>query len=367
MNAELLKEFLVEITENENYFEVQKKLNSLESSLNNLAGTPHDQNHQSDVSKNLDELENAVTGFEEEFSPKDKQRFHEINAHEFFSSDMIQKIKQSISKNSLSPAVVRDHVNDLTEKRRKYLNGLESLIVNLTAIGIEITDLEEKETEIGFQIPRDIFNNNLDELINELRAIKRIIRTFSEVTTGQIEEIKVGQISTSDPLIFLSQSLAVVVSLSTAVDWALSKWREIEEIRNIRAQTAKLQAFTEQETAKIFDKKISSVIDDAIKEKVTELLNKSDLNDARKNELGKALSDSLKSLLARIERGMTIEIRMLDYSDFEDTETEEEESEEGNIKPEMHKLQALQNKLKFPIASQNPILSLPSFKAEKKE
>lgn len=365
MNVELLKEFCEKILEFEEAYAVQNSLESLRSSMDALAGNPQDQAQQKNVSNSLKSLQDAIISFENEFSPKEKERLREVQGYSYFSADFVSEIKNKISENALSPAVVRDHINGISKKRQQYIDNLKALIASLDKIGIEISDLEDDETEIGFQIPRDIFNNNLEGLIKELSAIKGIVRTFSEVTTGTVEDIKVGQISTSDPLIFLAQSLPVILAIAKAVDWSLAKWKEVEEIRNLRAQTAQIKHFTQKEVSGFYDKKIKEIVDTGIEEKAKEILSNCALEQARKNELQKALKHALESLFARIERGMTIEIRMLPYEEEEAEEGASEDAEEGDASSpttinSQKELENIQVSLKFPAPNPNPILKLPA-------
>lgn len=79
------------------------------------------------------------------------------------------------------------------------------------------------EAEVSFLMPRSIFDNSFEGLIDELEELKFIVRTFSEISTGGIEEVTVGQISTSDPLFSLGMNPETVLLLGAAVSWAL--WR----------------------------------------------------------------------------------------------------------------------------------------------
>jgi len=366
MNVELLKEFCEKILEFENLYGVQAELSNLQAGLQNLAGNPQDQGQQTQVSKSLSALHNAINQFDYEFSPKEQEKFRAIKAENFFTSNFVDDIKEKIAENPMSPAVVRDHVNQITEIRRQYLENLKSLVDNLEKIGIEVDELEDNETQIGFQIPREIFHNNLDGLILELNAICKIIRAFSEVTTGNIEEIKVGQISTTDPLIFLAQSAPIAFALAKTVEWILAQWKEIEEIRHLRAQTAQIKQFTKKEVETLFDTKIKEIVDNGIKEKVAEILKSSPLDKGRKNELEKSLKDAIKSLFARIERGMTIELRMLPLEEIDEDSDESQENVDVNFEL-LKEIQSMQITLKFPEPNAKPILKLPKATKQKED
>ena len=110
--------------------------------------------------------------------------------------------------------------------------------------------------EIGITIPRKLFDNNLDGLIAELKEIRFILRAFSEVSTGSVEPVILRQISTTDPLFFLGMPAETIAAVGAAVTWVLSTWRQIEEIRNVRAETQNLQFANCSAVLLMFDAKI---------------------------------------------------------------------------------------------------------------
>ncbi|GJL80246.1 MAG: hypothetical protein NPINA01_32350 [Nitrospinaceae bacterium] len=137
----------------------------------------------------------------------------------------------------------------------------------------------------------------------------------------------------------------------------------MEEIRNVRAETANLKEFSEKEIKSIFDKKIEETIDKAIKEKTKSLLEQNKDESLRKNEQDIDISWALKSILARIERGMTVEIRFLPPAQEESAE-EGQTTEPQEEPQEFVKLREIVPNLVFPSPDPNPVLQLPNPKKE---
>ena len=77
--------------------------------------------------------------------------------------------------------------------------------------------MEPGEAEIGFRLPRQLFEDNLDGLIGELPEIRFIVRAFSEASTGSAEPIIVKQIPTTEPIFFFGMSVSTVVAVGKAV------------------------------------------------------------------------------------------------------------------------------------------------------
>jgi hypothetical protein len=202
-------------------------------------------------------------------------------------------------------------------------------------------------------LPRELFKNELESLIKELGEIRFILRALSELATGSAEPIEVGQISTSDPQFFLHINVATIVLIGGAVTWALNTWKQVEDIRKVRAETRKLPAFSEKEVEEIFDKKIKSSIDEAIESKTDDLLSQIVDKSERTREQRQHLKVALESLLARIERGMTVEIRFLPPAATTEAV--------GNETPEAAAFASLKHitpQLVFPEAAENPVLQL---------
>jgi hypothetical protein len=175
---------------------------------------------------------------------------------------------------------------------------------------------------------------------------------FSEIAIGSTEPVEVHQISTSDPVLFLGMSTATIVMFGKIVTWALDTWKKVVEIKKIRAETQKSPLFSEEEVKLIFDKKIEDIIRGSIMEKVNELLPTSGGSTGRVNELRTDLTWALESVLTRVERGMTVELRFLPPPQRADAApTPGQQSVET--------LQEIASKLVFPPAEVSPILPLP--------
>jgi hypothetical protein len=160
-------------------------------------------------------------------------------------------------------------------------------------------------------LPRSLFHNDFEKLIDELEELDFILRAFSELATGSVETIEVHQISTSDPQFFFGLSPVTIAAIGTAITWALNTWKQVEDVRKVRAETRKLSAFSEKEVDDIFDRKIKSIMGTSIDAETKRLLADTGTRGGRVYEQGEHLKRALESILARVERGMTVEIRAL--------------------------------------------------------
>ena len=294
---------------------------------------------------------------QENFEPAEIKRFEEIDARPFFVDDIPGDIARRVAENPATPAVVQQYVGDLVTRRQDFLNTLAELRERFDRLGITASRLEPGEAEVGFTIPRQLFEGNLDGLIGELREIRFIIRAFSEAATGSVEPIVVKQISTTDPLFFFGVSVSAIVAIGKAVHWVLDTWKKVEDIRQVRAQTRKLNIEGDKAILDMFDLSITKTIDAAVEAKVKELVPPTDGKDGRARELDTHLNRALHSLFARIERGMTVEIRFL-LPPVRSEAVGLEAPGETTAAP-FAQLAEISSQLVFPPPAAEPVLALP--------
>lgn len=339
---------------------IDQYLSEIEGQMNNLASSPQNSSFQVELSAALKRLSDAFYNMQKEFEPRQIKATNEINGQDFFLSDIPSVFSTIINDNPLTPAVARDSINHIISNRRAYINTLTQLNVTLEAVGVEPLELAEGEAEIGFQIPRSMFSNQLDLMTKELNKINRILRAFSELETGSIEPVEIKTISTSDPLFFFGISTPVIIAVGEAVKWGLNLWKEVEEIRLARAQTQKIKSIPEEQTKAFFDLRITELIENATSRKLDELLSTKERG-GREHEQRQDLSFALDYIMAALERGLTVEIRCLPPRDSFTGSPEEDGGSAG-----LTQVAIVGRELKFPVRHLgNPILALP--KAPKNE
>ncbi len=357
MNASRLREILDLLLEREKTFQIQATLQDLNNKLTELVSQPQNPTFQSQFSHALDSLNKANEAVKTSIEPAQISLLEEIGADKYFTHDFTTEISNSIRDNPLSPEVAREKLNKFLAERDNYIQQITQLCNNLKSLNIEVSTLEKGDVEIGFLLPRSLFNNRLDQLIKELRDINRIIRAFSEVTIGKVEEVEVRQISTSDPLFFFHLSRETIVAVGAAVTWALHTWKQVEEIRRVRAETRRTEVLTEKEASDIFDNKVNEKIKVAVETKVNELIKNEPNSDGREKEQRIALGWALESILAHVERGMIVEIRFL----LPSPKTNEEGIQADTTEDvEFQSLQKIAKQLVFPKMEGTPILKLQS-------
>lgn len=334
-------------------FKIDTKVQAVLDAVSTLANQPADQTAQSQLQGNLRELADALEHQLVHIDPIFASYARAVGGYQFFSVEMLRKIEAAIAENAMTPAVARDAIQEIQEKRQGYLTQLRALVKSMKNLSIESDDIDEGEAQIGFRIPRELFHNDFVGWIRELNEIKRIVRPFSELATGGAEPLKLGEVSSTDPIVFIGLAATTVASLSKAVSWCLDSWKRVEEIRKLRAETAEISAKNAgvlDDIAADMDARIAATIEQAISDHAKELV--APTAAGRGHEQVTAIEISLRSLLARIERGMTVELKFLPSNDSA--------AEPEEVRTAMSDIELSVQALTFPVPSAIPIIALPA-------
>jgi hypothetical protein len=332
---------------------VDAKVAAIVNWLTNLASNPAEPSYQLELRNAVDALKATLEQTDLERDPSYISYGSLIGADRFFSTSLLGQIVQAIGENGITPAVARDRVHAIYNDRQSFVHRLVMLVDALSGLGIGPDNLPAGESQIGFRVPREMFDNELTGWISELNEVRRIIRPFSELSTGSAEPLKMGEVSSSDPIVFLILNISTVATIATAISWCIDQWKKVEEIRNLRAQTAKLDTDVDKNildglTAK-FDEMIEQRVSRAVNEQAIRFVEPT--SDAgRHNELVTEMERSLRSLLARIERGMTVELKLIAKAK-DDASAEDNQAADTIIR--------IMPQLAFPSPSGSPTLSLP--------
>jgi hypothetical protein len=356
MNTSRLLELIGSLLDVESGLSIQKALQQLNQHLGNLMQNTSDANLQNAVATTLDNLRTIVTQLKSRFNPSQVTAMMEIGAADFFVTDFMAEIDGWIQKNPMTPAVTKKNLDTFITNRQKYLTQLSAIRDNMNAIGLAPSAGTPGAAEVGFLVPRSFFKNQLDLMVKELSTTNHIIRIFSEVVSdGGAEQVEVREISTTDPQFFFGLSPVTVAAIGFAAKWAIDLWGEVEKIRKVRAETRQLKIHTEKELQALFDDKIKDKFAEAIRGEVERLLGPENSQPGRRTELRNGLAWALESLIARIERGIQIDVRSVPP-----TAPSPEEQRDPKVGQAFTELEEIKRKLAYPESEDQPVMKLPS-------
>jgi hypothetical protein len=353
VNSSTLRALLAKTLQNEKKHKAQGFLEQLRDAASNMASAPQEPSYQSQFAEVLGSLKSSVTGIAASLSPADIERLDEISSRYEFSIALVKDVEAAIAENPATPAVIRDKLTEFAVERADTLSHLNNLFQELVYFGFDDEFNSADQGQVGFKVPRPLFENSLSGFIAELNFVRKFVRLTSEAEGENPDAIEIGTISTSDPLVWVIVAYGVARTIGSVTDWALDTWKKVEEIRNIRAQTKNLTAFKPEEVEEIFGPKIETQIQEAIEAKVAELV-ANIKNQARRNELENGFRFALRQFLARIERGMTVDVRYLPAPLGGDASEEQEES----VEQKTAGMNAVASTLVFPRPIGDPVLKI---------
>jgi hypothetical protein len=308
---------------------------------------------QTQFSERLEELRAAWNKMRNLFSPQEEVLIKEIGGNPYFLDNIPDAIEAAARDNPHTPAVAQQRMQQLASDREQFLALLADLRDRLTQIGVRPYAIEPNSAEVGLLIPRELFHGMFDELVKELSTINRIVRAFAEAATGSAERVETHQITTTDPVFYLGMSAETAQMIGSVITWAITTWASVEGIRKIRSETQKNKSFDDDEIKTFFDSKVERTIHLAVEEKVQQILGDPGDKAGRAMEQRTDLAWALESVLTRVERGMTVELRVLPPP------TQDAQGQPVLEPKVFQELRDLVPQLKFPAADPAPILQLP--------
>jgi len=360
MNVGKLLETIETILALDTSHNVQSLLDQLRDHLNHLSNSPQDATLQQQFHNGLIHMERALDAMQKSISPAERHRLEEINAAKFFLSPISREVRVLIQENPITPSVVARVLDQLAGERQNYINRITTLRDHLKIIGVSEEIHLDGEAEIGFFLPRTLFENSFPNLIKELSEIQRILRLYMEIATGSVEDAQVREISSSDPMFFLGVPAATAILVGRSIKWAIGIWKSVEEVRLLRTQVEAAQIMNDRDRLELvekFDTVMKKTVDIGVKDHSADLISGSKILDiGRQKEISGPLDRILGSILARVERGMTVEIKRIDRPS--DRSTDQENSDQT---PSEREFSDLQNDLVFPPPAKTPILQLDSY------
>jgi hypothetical protein len=342
MTAQKLLGILKLIENVDGKLNLQGTLDSIKDALSNLASSPAQPQYQTTLASALQAFSQAAAKLGEMITPAQALAIKEMGGAEFFDPAIADKVKNSVQTNAMTPSVARDFVQGLATRRAAFLKTVASARQNLVTLEIKESTLQPGSADISFLIPRDIFDNHLDQFSKELNFISRLIQDFTEAQTAQAEPVELEQLSSSTPAVSLITNPAVISLLGLIVTKFLEAWARIERIRKIRGELTEIGM--KGKAVEELTEQITTTVNQVVEESTELVIAKYPGNPARKNELTNAITQDTQRLFGQIERGLTIEFRA------------EPKTGDGEQQKQLENITNLAKTLQFPEVPKEPML-----------
>jgi hypothetical protein len=312
MNAERLHELVSFLIDQEKRSAIQSHLDATVLALQQLAGNPGETNYQTQLAEERRQLSSAVAIIGQSLTPAMLNPISELFGAPYFTDLLLSRIQGEIDANAMTPQVAYQQLSEFAQQRREYVERLVSLNEAMTGLGIETPATYPGEAELGFLLPREIFENYFSNFATELRQLNRILNTFAELVGTPRDSAQLRQLATTDPWIVVGVTYVVGQAVGRTITWLLDSWKKVLDIKGVydSAKALKLDKALLDGFAASIEARIGADLD-AHAERLVAEYRSGVLDNARDNELRNELRIEMRQLLARMERGMQVELRYL--------------------------------------------------------
>lgn len=332
---------------------IQKRLANVSTRIQNVIDSPQDLQQQQNALAAVSEVCEALGRVADELSEPIRDFLIETGGDLYFMPAMGRLVEDKVSSSGILPAVAKQFVDELQQKRHKYLESLREADKHLRALRFEEYTLPPGTAEVGFKIPRSLFENKPGNLAGELKFIDFTVSTFTEAVTGEKVEGEIAQLATSDPVIVIQTLAEAVLMIAWSTKILVGAYSEYLANLAIKQQLRLLEMSADAQ--KELDDKSRKKLDKAIEQAVERVLKKKSVG--RSNEVANALRASMKGLIARIERGLKIEVRFI-AAPKQEAVDEAVAAAEAKADEEFRRVQ---RELTFPQIPETPLLEIPKW------
>lgn len=319
--------------------------------------SPTEPSHQQQVSSLRQQLDEALARApSNSFSPAWRQVLDELRVTDLLGETLQATIREIFERNEITPSAAAEELTRISERLQAFSAALDQVLAGVEWFGIGAEELAPGQFEVGFLIPRDAVDNELEQLGEELVELDHILGPFQELATGTRPDLEVRMISSSGFQVFLASTPALALCFAKAVESLITSY---EKIVNIRLGHQQLKADgVPDEALKGIAEYARGAMKGAVGELVEELLAEfgEGVEEGRKNELRKDLRRSLTAIANRIDGGYDIEVRTGELPE------DDEEMPDGvteDTAQVARVIAARQRGMRFMNLTGKPILELP--------
>jgi len=235
MTAEKLVDLLTLLESTDKKTALQSRLEAVKESLTQLVSQPATPQYQSKLADALAALDNAAAQLQDALTPSQRAMVEVMGGAEAFDPSIAQRVRGTVEKNAMTPAVAEKFVSEIAERRSQFLTAVRGAQQNLRKLQITASVVSPGSADLAFLIPRELFKNQLDPFAKELVFISRLLQHITEGLTGQAEDVQLEDLSSSIPTIALIAKAKVISTLADIVNKFLQAWEKVQKIRKMRA------------------------------------------------------------------------------------------------------------------------------------
>lgn len=279
-----------------------------------------------------------------------------MGGEDLFGQRLKVRVEQILADNQSTLAVASKLLREILTDLQNFVQSLAHLVDAFKAFHIGSETLSPGEVEVAVLIPRDAVHDRLMDFSAELADTEFILSTFSELATGYPDDLKIRTVSSSNLMLFLVGTYLCGEAFARAIDFVVSTYKKILEIRKLSAEIERLQL--PPDISKKTTEYANGYMEEAIERfvvEITQRYSRKASDGGRRNELSNKVKISLSRMANRIDRSFNFEVR-IEPPTSPDAETDEE------VKQAVQTIEAASVNMQYIKLEGPPILALPEGK-----
>jgi hypothetical protein len=301
--AEVLKQ---ELAERRTVSALQSLVNALQQIVQQ-----NNQSTQQNLVSTREAFYKAVTNTPSDFfTPAWRQILVEMDGDDLFGTNLKQWTEHTLAENQMTPGVAQQKLAQILNRLQQFSGALDQLVAAFKYFKIGSEELAPGEGEIALLIPREAVHEKLEEFTEELDDMKFILNTFSELATGHKDDLKIRTLSSSGLMLFLAASPGFAAMVAKAIDFVVTQYKKILEIKKLQAELDRLEL--PEEISEKTKEHANTLMEKSIETFTVQIVQEyhSGKDGERKNELTNAVKISLNKIANKIDQGFNFEVRI---------------------------------------------------------
>jgi len=314
------------------YDAINSKLSALHSSLSNLASQPAEPTHEQAFHTAREEFNSELEWTNADaFPPSCSRILEELGGKGLFGQELRAAVEQLFSAVPFLPSTAQSDLGTIKKSLDQLVTHLKATQTALTEIGIESYEVADGTFDLGILIPDNITQTNVDVLNEELSQWSQHIKTVTEIASGQTgTTLHYNSVDSGSFDIFISIDPEGAIAMLTLIGGLMKLCQKLQDAKE-KKEELENEGYPEK-VIEAHEEHLGQIEASELANLQKSLIDKSPLEDARKNEMGKAVKLSLHYIYEQVKAGVDIEVMA------PTTEDDEEAEEQGDIQVDESKL-----------------------------